>query len=390
MTFKQRLSADYYARVHRDIRARMAEAGIDVLLLDSNDDVIYTTGFSHYTTERPVVFALTQDKALLLIPELERTHCAKQHVAAEPVVYFEFPGIDKPFDVLARALGNVTGTIGHSAGISMARAPQIAAAFPNAKVKPSGIVSTMRLTKYPEEIVLQQEAARISDSMVAAGVAMISEAFHSGRLMPTEIEVESHIMRHALDVMNTEHEDIMFVQGISGGLVYGGLNSAYPHGMPSARRFEKGESFMLSLGCRVGGRAAESERTFILGEPSADQARFYTVAYEAQKMATEALIAGKTCASADNLALAYIRDSGMGEYCLHRVGHGMGVMFHEPPWVEGGDQTVLLPNMVCSTEPALYVPGLGGFRIADTVHVTETGPNSLTKYPRKLEEIVIA
>lgn len=390
MTFKQRLSADYYARVHRDIRAKMADAGIDVLLLDSNDDVIYTTGFSHYTTERPVVFALTQDKAFILIPELERTHCADQHVAAEPVVYFEFPGIQKPFDVLARALGNVTGTIGHSAGISMARAPQIVAAFPNATVKPTGLVSTMRLTKYPEEIVLQQEAARISDSMVTAGVAMISEAFRSGGLMPTEIEVESYIMRHALEVMNREHEDIMLVQGIAGGLVYGGLNSAFPHGMPSARRFQKGESFMLSLGCRVGGRAAESERTFILGEPSADQAKYYTVAYEAQKMATEALIAGKTCASADNLALAYIRDSGMGEFCLHRVGHGMGVMFHEAPWVEGGDDTVLLPNMVCSTEPALYVPGLGGFRIADTVHVTAAGPNSLTKYPRKLEEIVIA
>jgi len=390
MTFKQRLSAEYYSRVHRDIRARMAEAGIDVLLLDSNDDVIYTTGFSHYTTERPVVFALTQDKALILIPELERAHCADQKVAAEPVVYFEFPGIDKPFDVLARALGNVTGTIGHSAGISMARAPQIAAAFPNATVKPTTVVSTMRLTKYPEEIVLQQEAARISDSMVAAGVAMISDAFHSGGQMPTEIEVESYIMRHALDVMNREHEDIMLVQGIAGGLVYGGLNSAFPHGMPSARRFQKGESFMLSLGCRVGGRAAESERTFILGEPSADQAKYYTVAYEAQKMATEALIAGKTCASADNLALAYIRESGMGEYCLHRVGHGMGVMFHEPPWVEGGDETVLVPNMVCSTEPALYVPGLGGFRLADTVHVTAAGPNSLTKYPRKLEEIVIA
>jgi len=292
--------------------------------------------------------------------------------------------------VLARALGNVTGTIGHSAGISMARAPQIAAAFPNATVKPTTVVSTMRLTKYPEEIVLQQEAARISDSMVAAGVAMISDAFHSGGQMPTEIEVESYIMRHALDVMNREHEDIMLVQGIAGGLVYGGLNSAFPHGMPSARRFQKGESFMLSLGCRVGGRAAESERTFILGEPSADQAKYYTVAYEAQKMATEALIAGKTCASADNLALAYIRESGMGEYCLHRVGHGMGVMFHEPPWVEGGDETVLVPNMVCSTEPALYVPGLGGFRLADTVHVTAAGPNSLTKYPRKLEEIVIA
>ena len=67
MTFSQRLSSDFYARVHRDIRAGMAESGIDLLLLDSNDDVIYTTGFSHYTTERPVVFAITQAGAWLLL-----------------------------------------------------------------------------------------------------------------------------------------------------------------------------------------------------------------------------------------------------------------------------------------------------------------------------------
>jgi Xaa-Pro dipeptidase len=68
----------------------------------------------------------------------------------------------------------------------------------------------------------------------------------------------------------------------------------------------------------------------------------------------------------------------------------MGVMFHEPPWVEGGDETVLEPGMVCSSEPALYVPGLGGFRIADTVLVGESGPESMTHYPRRLDEIVIA
>jgi Xaa-Pro dipeptidase len=182
---------------------------------------------------------------------------------------------------------------------------------------------------------------------------------------------------------------MMLVQGIAGGLVYGGPNSAYPHGMPSGRRFQMGESFMLSLGCRVGGRAAESERTFILGEPSSDQARYYQIAQEAQRMATAALIPGKTCASADNLALGYIRDSGMSEYLVHRVGHGMGVMFHEPPWVEAGDETVLEPGMVCSTEPALYVPGLGGFRLADTVLVGARGPEPLTNYPRPLEEIVL-
>jgi Xaa-Pro dipeptidase len=390
MSFTQALASDYYAGVHKDIRARMAEDGIDLLLLDSNDDVIYTTGFSHYTTERPVVFALTQTNAYLLVPELERHHAEEQKTAAELVVYFEFPGRDHPFSVLARALGDINGVIAHSPAISLARVPQIQDAFPNAEVRPSGIVGKMRLTKRPEELVLQREAARISDSMVAAGVALIAEALRTNGTMPTEIEIESHIIRHALDTMYREHEDVMLVQGIAGGLVYSGKRSAFPHGMPSGHRPQRGESIILSLGCRVGGRAAESERTFILGEPSAEQEKFYTIAQQAQAIGTAGLVAGQTCASADDRALAFIADSGMGQFCLHRVGHGMGVMFHEPPWVEGGDDTVLVAGMVCSSEPALYVPGLGGFRLADTVLVTENGPESMTQFARKLDEIVIA
>jgi len=390
MTFTQRLSAEYYTQVHADIRLRMAAEGIDLLLLDSNDDVIYTTGFSHYTTERPVVFAITQDRAFLLIPELERHHAQEQKTAAEPVVYFEFPGRDRPFAVLGRAIGDIRGTVAHSPAISIARVPQIQAAFPNAHVQSSAIVATIRLRKRPEELVLQREAARISDSMVSSGVELIRGALRGKTAMPTEIEIESHIIRHALDTMYREHDEVMLVQGIAGGLVYSGVRSAFPHGMPSGHRPQPGESIILSLGCRVGGRAAESERTFILGEPSAEQQRYYAIAREAQAIGTAGLTPGATCASADDRALAFIRDSGMNDYCLHRVGHGMGVMFHEAPWVEGGDDTVLEPGMVCSSEPALYVPGLGGFRIADTVLVGETGPDSMTVFPRALDEIVIA
>ncbi|WIJ25121.1 M24 family metallopeptidase [Devosia sp. RR2S18] len=390
MRFTQRLSANYYAAVHRDIRARMAETGVDVLLLDANDDVIYTTGFSHYTTERPVVFALTQTDAFLLVPELERHHAEEQHTAAELVVYFEFPGRVRPFTVLGRALGDIKGVVAHSPGISLVRVPQIQAAFPNATVEASAIVAQMRLVKRPDELVLQREAARISDSMVGAGVALIAEALRSGGTMPSEIEIESHIIRHALDTMYREHDEVMLVQGIAGGLVYSGVRSAFPHGMPSDHRPQRGESMILSLGCRVGGRAAESERTFILGEPSKEQEKYYTVAQEAQAIGTAGLTPGARCSAADDAALAFIRDAGMSRFCLHRVGHGMGVMFHEPPWVEGGDDTVLVPGMVCSSEPALYVPGLGGFRLADTVLVTPEGPESLTKFTRKVDEIVIA
>jgi len=390
MSFSQRLGADFYTRVHRDIRARMAETGVDLLLLDANDDVIYTTGFSHYTTERPVVFAISQTGAWLLLPRLEQGHAAHQIIAAEPVIYFEFPGVDKPFDVLARALPAQSGTVAHSYGIAFGRIAQIAAAFPNAKVVPSNIVQQMRLRKYPEEIVLHREAARISDEMVRAGVALIGEALRGGGELPSEIAIEQHVSRHAMNIMYSEHEELMLVQGLASGLVYSGIRSSFPHGMPTGNPVKRGESLILSLGCRVGGRAAESERTFFIGEPSAEQQRHYSVAYEAQKMATSALIAGHTCASSDNLALGYIRDQGMAENALHRVGHGMGIMFHESPWIEAGDQTILEPGMIASSEPSITIPGFAGYRIADTVLVTAEGPDSMTHYPRKIDEIVIA
>jgi len=390
MQFTQRLSAEFYAQVHKDIRSRMAEAGIDLLLLDSNDDVIYTTGFSHYTTERPVVFAITQTGAWLLLPKLEETHAAHQHIAAEPIIYFEFPGIDRPFAVLGRAFPDIKGVVAYSHTISLARVPQIEAAFPNARgFTPSNIVQQMRLVKYPEEIVMHREAARISDAMVVAGVELIRDAMRSGGPLPSEIEIESHVSRHAMKIMYEEHEELMLVQGLASGLVYSGPRSAFPHGMPTGNPVKRGESIILSLGCRVGGRAAESERTLFIGEPTKEQEAHYAVAYEAQRMATTALIAGHTCASADNLALAFIRDSGMNEYLLHRVGHGMGIMFHEAPWVEGGDDTILMPGMITSSEPAIFVHGFAGYRIADTVLIAERGPDSMTKYPRKLEDSVI-
>lgn len=391
MTFSQRLGADFYATIHCEIRARMEVAGIDLLLLDSNDDVIYTTGFSHYTTERPVVFAITATDAFLLIPELERTHAAHQKIAAEPVVYFEFPGIDPPFAVLGRAFAGFKGTVAYGHAISLARVKPIETAFPNAeRIIPSNIVQQMRLRKYPEEIALHREAARLSDRMVEAGVELIREAMRRGGALPSEVEIESHVSRHAMRTMHEEHEDVMLVQGLASGLVYSGARSAFPHGMPTGNPVKIGESIILSLGCRVGGRAAESERTFFVGEPSKLQLQHYAVAFEAQRMATAALIAGHTCASADNLALAYIRDSGMSNCLLHRVGHGMGIMFHEPPWVEGGDQTIFEPDMITSSEPAIFVPGFAGYRIADTVLIAEQGPDSMTLYPRKLEDVIIS
>ncbi|ARO14634.1 proline dipeptidase [Ketogulonicigenium robustum] len=389
MTFRQTLDIAFYDRVHADLRRRMAVAGIDLLLLDSADDVIYTTGFSHYPTERPVIFALTADRALLLLPQLEVTHAAHQKIAAEPVVYFEFPGVDRPLDVLSRALPMQGGMVAHSLGMSVGRAAQVAAAFAPAQVVATDLVVRARMIKYPEEIVLHREAARLSDAMVEAGVELIRDALRAGRALPSEIEIESHVSRTAIAMMHAEHEDVMLVTGLASGLVYSGTRSAFPHAMPTHNPVARGESIILSLGCRVGGRAAESERTFFIGEPTAAQAEHYSWAFDAQAIATSGLRAGNTCAAADHAALQHIRDLGKGQHLLHRSGHGMGVMFHEPPWVEEGDPTVLETGMICSSEPSITIPEFAGYRIADTVLVGADGPDSLTHYPRAIDQIII-
>ncbi|UIY32139.1 aminopeptidase P family N-terminal domain-containing protein (plasmid) [Neorhizobium galegae] len=103
MGFSQRLAPEFYQRLHRDVRARMEEKGIGLLILDAADDVLYTTGFSFRPNERPVALALTATDAILLIPELEREHAAPQDVAAETLVYFGISG-RRPGLFAARAL----------------------------------------------------------------------------------------------------------------------------------------------------------------------------------------------------------------------------------------------------------------------------------------------
>ena len=98
---------------------------------------------------------------------------------------------------------------------------------------------------------------------------MVRDALRGGEDLPSESELAAHVGAVGTQTMYAEHDDVVVVGFLAGGLVYAGANSAKPHGLPSAYRLRPGDTFMLSLGCAVGGRFVEGERTFILGR--ADQ-----------------------------------------------------------------------------------------------------------------------
>jgi len=69
--------------------------------------------------------------------------------------------------------------------------------------------------------------------------------------------------------------------------------------------------------------------------------------------------------------------------------HAIGLRYHEGPFLDSEDDTVIRPGMVFTVEPGLFSPELGGFRHSDTALVTDDGIEILTYYPRDLESLII-
>lgn len=388
--FDQRLAPAFFDRVQDRVRSMMVEEGFDAFLTDHPEDIAYLTGFFHHPSERPVaIWVETDGRVVMLLPELEREYAESQSARAEIVAFFEYPGVTSPFAALADAV-RPRGRVGFASTMSHQRLSSARAAMEGADLVASDLITRARYVKFPEEVALHREAARVTDRMLDAGVRLVTDAVAAGGDLPTEAEIERHVTATGTGIMYAEHRNVVVASLLAGGLVYSGANSAFPHGLPSVNRLRAGDTFMLSLGCAVGGRFIEGERTFVLGEPTAEQRRFHDTIRDAQLVGRETIRAGLECREANRLCLDVIREAGLGEYIRHRQGHGIGLGMHEAPWLEDGDATVLAAGMVVSNEPGIYVPGHAGYRISDSMLVTEEGAEALTTFPRSLDDCTIA
>ncbi len=165
-------------------------------------------------------------------------------------------------------------------------------------------------------------------------------------------------------------------------IVGSGPNGASPHHDPGERVIEPGDTVVCDFGGEYVldddvGYCSDITRTVAVGEPGAEVRDTYAVLLAAQQAAVEAVRAGVSAEHIDAVARSVIADAGLGQYFIHRTGHGIGIEEHEDPYVVAGNDTALTVGHAFSVEPGIYFPGRFGMRLEDIVVVGEDGVEPL-------------
>jgi Xaa-Pro aminopeptidase len=239
----------------------------------------------------------------------------------------------------------------------------------------SEVIAPLRMVKEPGELDVMQRAAGIVDRTMEEIIGFLEPDSDQ-----TELDVASEIDR------------LMIKYGADGpsfvtNVWQMGPGEARPLAMKASRRkLERGNSLSFDFGSTVDGYCYDFGRSVHLGEPSAEYRVAHALVMDAARVGIQALVSGARSAEEVNaLALQVIQEGGYGEWFRHRLGHGIGLDVHEPPYLDVGDRSVLQRGMCFTVEPSIFIPGRCGARTEDVVVVGgDEGGRVLTRYRRDL------
>lgn len=384
-----RLPPEWYRRKIAQVQQEMARRKLDAMVLLNAHNVVYTTGYFHLPTERPLAVLIPKSgDPTLFIPGLE-TDQVRLWWVKDFESYFDFPGpvnrVRWIFERVAhRGLGS--GRIGVEEP-TPSRMREIKLGAPQAEIVDAGdVIEHLRWVKDEDEINIMRRGMYFADFYVQAGREFVQK-----RGNVSENEILKASADALADKMGAELKAVVGV-GIDppfGGLVPFGKRSAFPHAVPSTDRLKSGDALILSYGTMVGGYSVEDERSFVVGKPTDYAKRLYEAMLAAHDAGVENMKEGAIAEEVDKKSLDQIRKAGFEKFLRHRTGHGIGLEGHESPWIAEGDKTVLKEGMSFSCEPGVYDPDFGGFRHSDTVVVRKDKGEVINKYPTRLEDMII-
>jgi Xaa-Pro aminopeptidase len=225
----------------------------------------------------------------------------------------------------------------------------------------------MRATKDPDELIAIRESCDLSDF----AYSIAKSASIQGR---SEIEVYGIVQQVLIKKVGS-------YQFFAGDFVSGERSLAMG-GPPTSRCLNNGETFILDLWLTTRGYWSDTCRTFVVGgRPTATQMQVLELLKRAMAAGEEKLRPETSGREVYKAVFDVIATAGLGDRFPHHAGHGIGLDDQEPPFFIPASDEVLTDGMVCTLEPGVYIPEVGGLRIEHDYLITQGRAERLTSYP---------
>lgn len=230
-------------------------------------------------------------------------------------------------------------------------------------VSRNGVLQELREVKEKEEIKLLKQAAKIASNALEQLLREVSAGM-------TEREVSKRL------------EDLCTLGGAEGLAfptgVASGRNGALPHAGATSKKIKNGELVTIDFGIRYLGYTSDMTRTIAVGKIPLQLKRMYEAVRGAQELGVLKARAGISGEKLDTLCRNYLERRGLGKYFTHGIGHGLGMEVHELPSTSRNSTIPFPVGSVITCEPGVYIPGVGGVRIEDTLVLTKHGNINIT------------
>lgn len=375
---------EYRSRLDR-VRSLMTDEGIEALLVLSEANLVYLTGYEGWSAYVPQAGLVTLDEdPFLVLREMDVT-CAtatcwlpEDRIVPYPESYigtadrspWEFIGAFVKERTRTSRLGvelsdGGLGVIGHGYLVDALGTSSLSDA--------SGLVARCKVVKSDREIALMTEAAAIVDRALLAGIDEIGVGVR-------QCDVAASIMAALCSGTET----------IPGGppaqtptMPVGAIANA-PHLKWTDERYVSDQQTNFEIGAFRHRYCCALSRTVYLGSPPARLVELHKGVLDGFQAAVENIRPGAACGDVARAFEAAFAPHGIRKES--RIGYSIGV-----DWNDGGaslqhdDTTEIVSNMAFHVIVGVWERA-EGYVFSETVRVTEDGAQSLTNVPRVLFE----
>jgi len=343
------------------LRAWLQAAELDALLVTDLVNIRYLAGFTG--SNAALLIDAESDDASRFCTDFRYQIQSETEVPDLPRV------IDRPCDVAL--LRDAAGRVGFESHVVTVEAlTGLEQAGPAELVRAPGLVEQLRAVKDPGEIDSLRHACAIADTAFA-------ELVDAGGIRPGRTEYEVALdLDHRMRMLGAEPSFTTILAA--------GANSAIPHHSPTPVELRVGDLVKADFGATVDGYHSDMTRTVVLGQPADWQRDLHGLVLRAQRAGREACTVGNPAAEVDRAAREIVAAAGHGEHFGHGLGHGIGLVIHEDPFLAASSPAIMEADMCVTVEPGVYLPGRGGVRIEDSGVVRPDGYEILTLTTKEL------